>query len=73
MDNLERRDLIGLNTILTVVALCTIGILVGVINKQATVNANAIDSMLVGVSGTSAGAVTASGACARNTLNAGAH
>jgi hypothetical protein len=36
VDNLERRDLIGLNTILTVVALITIGVLVGVIDKQAT-------------------------------------
>ncbi len=35
MQNLERRDLIGLNTILAIVALCTIGILVGAINRQA--------------------------------------
>jgi len=35
VNNFERRDLIGLNTILAVVALCTIGILVGDIDKLA--------------------------------------
>jgi hypothetical protein len=36
MNNYDRRDLIGLNTILTVVGLIVIGILVGIINTQAT-------------------------------------